>query len=328
MKKLGIVGLIIVLATSYLLWWNEGKCIDRDKIVGDIRYTNVSSETISASNDGLLIFTTGPVNMKDIDDEQYDVSVESQILKRKVEMYQWVENIDENGKASYSQEWREEYIDSNNFKDMENHVNPEKSVESIVKYANGIRIGSYLLTDEQLNRIETNKIYTDLSESVAKDYKYNIKDNYYTTSSGKTKIGDIRISFLYSSNTNMSLFAIQDGENLKDYVTNTGNNISKLYSGELNPNEVLDKISNSNHNILFIMRIVIVILYFIGIYIFINKSLSKNKIILSIGFTVILSLFIAAIRWYAYYSALSALLILIAIMILLIETYVLKKSKI
>ena len=80
-------------------------------------------------------------------------------LKRKVEMYQWVEHREtdsnDNTTYSYNQTWSEKRIDSSGFHDRSGHENPsnEWPFESRTFEAQNIQFGKFRLRPDQIMRL-------------------------------------------------------------------------------------------------------------------------------------------------------------------------------
>ena len=120
MKKKGnslLGGIIILIIGIGLLWWNEGNNVKNIQSVNEglKNYTDVSSEKIDAAYDNKLIATNGKLEVTGtITDDEFAVSTNSAVLFRKVEMYQWKEDCDDNN-CNYEKVWDDDIIDSSNF---------------------------------------------------------------------------------------------------------------------------------------------------------------------------------------------------------------------
>ena len=125
MKRVGnafkgiLGGFVFILIGIVLLWWNEGNNVrnikttaEMDKIVVD-----VPSDKVDSANEGKLVATHGKViNEEEMFDETFNVKVQTPIMKRVVEVYQWDEDsdTDEDGHTTYSYKkvWDTDIIDS------------------------------------------------------------------------------------------------------------------------------------------------------------------------------------------------------------------------
>ena len=137
MKKIknsfgGVIGgIILLIAGTCLLWWNEGNNVKNIATTNEVEKTaiEVKFDKVESSNDGKLILVTDKLNVIDdeISDEEFGVAIKTARLQRKVEIYQWEEDssTDDDGDTTYtySKKWSEDLIDSGNFHNK-SHVNP------------------------------------------------------------------------------------------------------------------------------------------------------------------------------------------------------------
>lgn len=149
-----VTGFLMIVVAIALMFWNEGRTINRYKTLkqGQETCVNVKSDEILAENDGQLIYTTGELKTDEVltDSVFSQVSVNALKLKRKVEMYQWEETITEHTEknmggsttttqtAFYHQKWSDSVINSATFMESghENpHSMPFESGEQLATYA-------------------------------------------------------------------------------------------------------------------------------------------------------------------------------------------------
>ncbi len=126
-------GIMLFLAGTALLWWNEGRAVKTEKMLDEAGSKYVEMENPNkrdASLEGELICGTALATTGDsLSDAQFGVGARAIALSRTVEYYQWVEHKQEKredklgGKEeitttyTYSKEWVREPVESAQFKD-------------------------------------------------------------------------------------------------------------------------------------------------------------------------------------------------------------------
>lgn len=110
--------------------------------LGQDPYTLAKSARVATGNtadDGLLVCVSGPASVEAlVGDADYIPPGRYLALRRKVEMYAWVERTDSvaaGGDPSYFLEWTEDPPDSSQFKQRDIHENPAPSVRTTTLYA-------------------------------------------------------------------------------------------------------------------------------------------------------------------------------------------------
>lgn len=269
---LGVVlGIIFIIAGVLLIFWNEKNNVKNIKVVDELRKNviEVKSDDIKSENDNKLVNTSGKLIVSSIlSDNDFGVKVQSAKLVRTVEMYQWNESCktDENNNKTceYSKTWSSNLINSDRFQTQKDHTNPTfMNYKSSVVVGKNIKLGNYNLSEDQLKDLPADKVYTD----------YNLYNGYkkvgeYITNSSdysNPSIGDLRIKFTYNDSENVTVLAMQKGENLIDYSTSQGTLINRIDDGIKSSSEMIQEIENSNNLLKWILRGVCLLLEIIGI---------------------------------------------------------------
>ena len=126
-------GLLLFVAGTALLWWNEGRAVKTEKMLDEAGSAYVEMENPNkkdASLEGELICGTALATTEDsLVDNEFGVGAKAIALKRKVEYYQWVEHVKETKKDklggseevtkeyTYSKSWVNSPVQSSEFKD-------------------------------------------------------------------------------------------------------------------------------------------------------------------------------------------------------------------
>ena len=277
MKKIGnsfagvIIGIIMLIGGTVLLWWNEGNNVKNLKTTAELakELVDVSSEEVNKDNEGKLVATNGKVILSgEVNDYLFGIKAESAHLKRKVEMYQWKEeshtDSNDNTTYSYTKEWSETLIDSSNFKEY-GHKNPTSmSYKSEDFKASIVRVGAFSLTSDQIGEMSAEKELLIGNEKPIGNMK--IEDNFMTTSSNLSnpQVGDIRISWYYNDWEEVSILAKQKGSSFENYESKVGKSINRVEKGILTGEEMVKVIEKENKLLKWGLRATGLIIIFIG----------------------------------------------------------------
>ncbi|MBR6191033.1 MAG: TMEM43 family protein [Prevotella sp.] len=166
-------GILMFLAGTALLWWNEGNFVKMDKALNEAEgnYEELSNiDKIDADKDGQLIYATGVAKTADsLVDDQFGIGVNAVKMQRTVEYYQWVEQVKEEKKDklggsqeikktyTYKQEWVSQPVQSSQFKDpaaqSRNRNFVLTTVEPESKQATKVTFGAFELSESQISSI-------------------------------------------------------------------------------------------------------------------------------------------------------------------------------
>ena len=153
-----LFGLVLIIGTCVLLFWNEGRAVQTAKSLaeGSGLVVDVAPASVDPAMEGKLIHVSGDARAQaPLVDPEFGVSTVALKLDRKVEMLQWKqEEHSETRKNlggseetvttySYSKVWSDEAIDSQRFKRVSDHVNPPMRYRSSSLVARDAAIGAY-----------------------------------------------------------------------------------------------------------------------------------------------------------------------------------------
>lgn len=231
-------------------------------------YENVSSTEVKEENNGKLVATNGEITLlqEELTDEDFNVSISSAVLKRKVEVFVWTEEQTiENGQTSYTyrKKWSDELIDSSKFRFQDRYINPKKiSYESKTIYNNQVKLGAFILGENELKQLS---VKTKLTPNVNKKKlpkEFSIVGDYITDAKNieSPEVGNIRISYTYNVDSSLSVLAKQNGTSFDYYKTKNEKQVDVLLSGIKNGEEIIKYFENNNYtrnNILVIIALVL-----------------------------------------------------------------------
>ena len=341
-KKTGgfLGGIVILFAGIFILWGNEGRTVKNQNAINEVTkgYTDVSSKKIDSKYDGKIIATTGKIDLSsssELKDSKFGINVKAVKLQRIVEMYQWNESCstDEDDKetCSYEKEWSNNIIDSSDFK-KSGHDNPSSmKIEGEVYTADNVKVGAFTLPERLIKELSYDKSYSN--EKLEEQYKntvegYVINEKYITNSKDveNPEVGDLRISYKYASEGEVSLIGVQSDDTIKAYTAKKGKSIFEIRRGSYTGKEILVSMTEANKNIKWFLRILGIVLIIGGIASLFNpiQALANRVPILGniVNFTtglfssivgLAISLVVIAIAWFRFRPILSIVLIVVVV---------------
>lgn len=166
-------GILLFLAGTALLWWNEGRAVKTEKMLDEAGNAYVempNPDKKDASLEGELVCGTAFANTEDsLADADFGVGAKAISIRRSVEYYQWVEHVQEKkedklgGKEvttktyTYSKEWTSRPVESGQFKDpayqSKNMV--LTTIEDAEQYAENVTFGAYKLNESLIHSISS-----------------------------------------------------------------------------------------------------------------------------------------------------------------------------
>lgn len=168
-------GLLLFIAATALLWWNEGRAVKTDKMLNEAERVYVDMEhpeRIDPALDGQLVCASALATTSDsLIDAQYGIGTTAIGLRRYVEYYQWVEHEQSQteeklgGKEvttttyTYSQQWVRRPIESAQFKDPDYRGRNMvlTTVDEAEQWATTVNFGAYQLNESQVRSISSHE---------------------------------------------------------------------------------------------------------------------------------------------------------------------------
>lgn len=335
-----LVGLVLILVGSALLFWNEGRAVQTAKSLDEGLRLAVSvpnPQVISVENNGKLVHLVGPLSTdKLLSDADYGIAIHAVKLRRSVEMYQWVEHesesrYNEGGQTrvektySYSKEWRSDIVRSQSFDSPFNHENPsEMTVQSKTYQAERVHMGEFSLSEALVGKISDYKQFIPShSHRVAGD-NVKIYDGifYHSFDPLKPQVGDLRVKFEYAGvsgktqlgpPSQVSIIARQIGSHLAAYQTTAGDQLELLYHGSLSVKEIFGREQMQNTMLTWGMRFGGWLLMFIAFscltsiittlvdwFPIVRDIVALGVCLMNLSLSISLSLTVIALGWIRY----------------------------
>ncbi|EDW30466.1 GL17821 [Drosophila persimilis] len=256
---ISIFGLALFLAGTVVLYWNEGRAVHAmmalDEAYDDIYSIQFTEEEQDQTFENRIVHISGPILVGEpLTEPDYNIQLMAVKLRRRVQMYQWVEeSIEHNYGESvgteqsdsrtyyYTREWRDKIVDSRNFYNRHGHTNPTHfPIESNVQVADAVYIGRYELGSELKNKFQD---YQELTSDIRPEdssIKLHLGLYYHTNDVFNPVVGDLRILFSFAAmeGETYSVVGKLEGNKLVPYVTSRGVRVLLVYPGPLTVHEV------------------------------------------------------------------------------------------
>ena len=349
-------GLILFVAATVLLWWNEGRAVKTAKMLktASTECVDVADVTrVDPSLNGQLIHATAVAKTDEtLTDPDYGVQVNAIRLVRRAEYYQWVEHSTSTTKDkvgggqetvttyTYSKEWVGSPVNSDAFKDPDyqgsNYV--RINVKDNEVQAEKVDFGAYVLPKSLASSIPANTSVA-LPASLANGVDTFVSDNvlYYGENPNTPAVGDVRVTFTQADGGEASILAQVTGNTFESYKHKNGKSLITLQMGNHSMESMFESEKAANRMILWVLRILGIMLVIaalrmiFSILVTILKvlpplakvgELGVNLVTAVVGF--IWSLLVILLAWVVYRPVLA---IALAVVIAALIFFLIKKSK-
>ena len=195
------IGIILFLASTAMLWWNEGRAVKTTKMLQDAEKNYVEMENVDTKNpefEGKLVHAVALATTTDsLSDATFNVGSANTIkLRRKVEYFQWVEDSQSTSKDkiggakettttyTYKKKWTSSPVDSRDFKDPDyigkNFV--YQTFDSEVYSAEDVAFGAYRLNKSQISSFSNESSFNiTLDKDIARQIEKLCKNVHIST---------------------------------------------------------------------------------------------------------------------------------------------------
>ena len=170
-------GILLIVAATVLLWWNEGRTVRTGDAIAEAQMVTEpipSIDKIDSAFEGKLVYARGnAVTNDELTDPVFGVKVNAIKMRRHVEYYQWVEHSKSEKRTklgggeetvttyTYSKEWVDTPVDSQTFKKMEGHENKTRiQSENVSWIAPNVTFGAYRFPEFLTRSISGEKALT------------------------------------------------------------------------------------------------------------------------------------------------------------------------
>lgn len=288
-------GIILIIAGTAILWWNEGRAVKASDALKDFQknYVELSDiTTVDPSFEGKAVHATGVATTADtLRDASFGIAVNAMKLVRHVEYYQWTQQSESERKDklggstettttyTYEPAWCSAPVNSNDFKDPDykgkNFVH--RAIDELEQTASDVTFGAYRLTPGIVGRISGEEpAYPALTDAQKKQMLVNVADTtvvvtvsgdqvYIGADPAVPHIGDVRITFTQvTSPKTISLLQKVVNGTFENYVAKNGKQFSKVEMGTVSADNMIEHQKSANKMILWLFRILGIILVVAG----------------------------------------------------------------
>lgn len=289
-----LIGLVLIVAMVVLLFWNEGRAVVTAKSLaeGSGIVVSVPVDRIDPANEGKLVHATGPVRTTETPtDPDFGIAAPGLRLARSAQMYQWrQESRSETDKKlgggeetvttySYSKAWSDRPIDSSGFKQPSGHANPPMEIRSRTWQVPEAELGAFKLRQPVLDRVggaQALAVQPGQADAVREAYQGTARvsivdgDIYLGRNPTSPSIGDYRIGYSHVPAGDLSIVARQSGDTFEAYQTEAGDRLLMVDNGTVPAETMFADAVTGNTVLTWILRIVGLVLLFIGFTLFVS----------------------------------------------------------
>jgi hypothetical protein len=330
-------GLLILLAASALLFWNEGRTLAEARALaeGAGLVTAVNSTVVDPLNEGKLVqLTAQTAAARAIRDG--DLGIESDGLRpaRKVEMFQWKEAHSSHGGSSeadftYSRTWSDEPIDWTKFRFPQDHRNPPMPRFASRDFAGEeAKLGAFHIDERITAKLGPGQPFNVPAETIAVlgdklgQPAQPIQGGIFAGADpAAPRIGDVRILYTLLPHQTVSVVGRQTGDRITPFKALNGDQILLARAGRHEADEMFDFAQGANTAQAWGLRLFGALIVYLGCrvilhplrmiasYIPVIDSLaSLSAAIVALLATLIIAPTVIGLAWLAY-RPLTALLV-------------------
>ena len=343
-----LFGLFLLVGSSVLLFWNEGRAVQTERSLAEGRGLVVTVEParVDPANEGKLVHVNGDVTaVAPLRDPEFRVSVTGLRLIRTVEMYQWKEekhtarhttlggSEDSTTTYTYHLAWNGSRIDSSHFRRPEGHDNPQMRYTRTTYTARDATLGAFRPSEPALRLLPANQM-ARVDPAHAEALRARISGPlqvidgriYLGADPGQPHIGDHRISFSTVPNGPASFIGRQSGADFAEYQTQSGDKLLMARSGLMSAPEMFKVAEDENRMLTWLLRAVGVLAMFIGFALvlfplsviadfvpFIGSIVGAGALLVALVCTFVLAPALIAVAWLWYRPLISVAVLVVGL---------------
>lgn len=253
-----LIGFVLLPLAVWLLFWNEGRSVKRYQALqeGAGAVVSVPTDRVDAAGEGQLVHLTGDLVVEGVlEDAEFGVSAEGLRLERRVETFQWVEDVTRERRDrlgggeetvetfSYRTTWRSGIVDSSRFAVPDGHQNPgSPRFQGATFAASDVRLGVFRLPDfitSGLGGAQDLPVgHLDEASEVVREAGRVANGMIYFGSPEAPEVGDTRVAFRVVPAGPVSVIAARQGDTLASYPTRSGVDLHLVSRGIVSPEEM------------------------------------------------------------------------------------------
>jgi hypothetical protein len=287
------LGILLIFFPVALLWWNEHRNVEMQDAIDKALQTvaTVPAATLAAANEGHLVHVVGTATASAVNDPTFAVTLPSMVaVQRQVEMYQWREQRQEKSTTNfggsqttttttrYDKVWSTDWQDSSTFLAPQGHRNPPMPAPSALLAADDAKLGAFRLGATTLAALVETTPPNGNKAWFASGFQEVRPDKaptgfapdpagglYHGKDPADPAVGDVRLRYAgVPAGKTLTVVARQSGEGFTDFPIARDTNILLAAVGEYSAETLLDREADAMATLTWIMRLVGVIVMWIG----------------------------------------------------------------
>ncbi|MCC2097547.1 MAG: TMEM43 family protein [Hyphomicrobiales bacterium] len=282
-----LVGLLLVVVSGGLLFWNEGRAAKTAAALteGAGVVVSVPNTAVSPANNGKLVHVSGDTTASSpATDNEIGFSQKGLKLSRKVEMYQWKETKESKTRDKlgggqetvttyrYSKEWSDRAVDSSRFRRSNGHQNPSfPSTQSRSFPVADAKLGAFRLDPALINGLGSGEhvdVPDTLKDAVVKKFgdKARVQSGtiYVGSNPSSPSVGDVRITYSLLPLQPISVVAKQTNGGFSSYTASNGRSILLSTTGTKDAAAMFKSAQDANSMLTWGLRVLGIVLMFAG----------------------------------------------------------------
>lgn len=280
-----LVGIIFILISVVLLWWNEGRSVKTARGLAEGAKITVEAraESVDPGQEGMLVHVSGKTALTGpAADAMFGVTAPDLIkLRRSVEIFQWIETKKETTTTrtggseetvteySYATGWDDDIHNSSDFRHPEGHQNPPPASKSEDFQAQTVSLGAFRLPTfllEQWNDFSAHPLPDP--QKLPEDLRglASVRDGWLVLSKSPNapSVGDVRVQFEAIKTGEASVLARQVKDTFEEYLTSHGTGISRITSGVVSKDAMFAAAQAENTMMAWLLRLIGFVVMFVG----------------------------------------------------------------
>ncbi len=284
-----LIGLFLCAGGPWLLWWNEGRSVNRASDLREVGAGLVSIDpgSIDLAHENKPVHTHGVFKVESpATDPETGFSINAARLKRIVEMFQWEERTKQETKDklgggqeirttyTYERGWKADIIRSEEFQDKSKQNPSSMPLEGETFTSENVTLGAFKLDPPITSRIagwEPVRPTDDVVALVSK--RLSTPDKPCAASGGwiycgkdpaMPQIGDLRMKFEAVIPKEISIIARQTGGTLAPHTTARGGDVTLVATGLKTSAEMIAQAMEDNRSLAWLLRAAGALALFIG----------------------------------------------------------------
>lgn len=299
-------GILLFVAAFPLLWWNEGRSVERARSLNEVggSVVSIAADKVDPTRQGKPVHATAQAATSEtLADPDFGVTAQAIFLKRTVQMYQWEE--DEESKTeknlggsttttktyTYEKKWSESVINSGEFKKPAGHQNPSSMPYATAsQQAKVVNFGAFTLPPtlvEEMDQFEALSVPQDAvakaPENIRAKTRLDAGGLYVGADPVNPQIGDLKISFEVVKPNTVSIIANQINSTFEPIQTSAGGTVAELRYGTVSAPAMIKMAQDENVLMTWLIRLGGFLLMAIGLAMVFSPLVTLADVVPFIG---------------------------------------------